>query len=77
MQETPRVLTEAADVTAEVEAAVRECVDWFTDGPMSVEDFIDRLCDDYGIGWELEKYDCPAARKIMRIARVEKRERAS
>ena len=83
-----KILVEADDVTAEVEADVIACVDWFDSSPtMGVEEFIDQLCKTYGaqrdigadewVGWDITNYDCPAARKIMRIARAERKDRQS
>lgn len=78
-----RVLREAEDVTPDVEALVRECVDWFEDEPtMGTQEFIDRLCKTYGGAgyspddFDLDNYDSPAARRIMRIARAERKERS-
>lgn len=79
-----RVLREAEDVTPEIEEFVRQTVDWFDDEPtMGTQEFIDRLCKTYGGSGEsvddfdLDNYDSPAARRIMRIARAERRERNS
>lgn len=73
-----RVLEQAADVDDHILVLVANCVeDRFSDErPMSLEDFIDRLCDHYGNdeGWDIEKLDSPAVRKIMRYARQIKRE---
>jgi hypothetical protein len=70
------VLETEADVTADILAAVEECVDWFDEErSMPVEAFIDRLCDAYGAGWDIESYDNAAVRKIMRKARQIRRER--
>lgn len=75
----PRVLFAAQDVTDHMLVLVVNCVeDRFPPdaGPMPVEDFIDRLCDDYlnGEGWDIEKLDSPAVRKIMRHARRTRQE---
>jgi hypothetical protein len=64
-----RILREADDVTPEIEALLPDVVDWFDGDPMPTEEFIDRLCKDYADGWDIENYDTPAVRKIMRIAR--------
>lgn len=74
-----KILEAADDVTPEIEQHVRDTVDWFEDEPtMPTDEFIDRLCNTYGgEGWDLESYDNPAARKIMRIARQEKRGRVA
>lgn len=66
-----KTLQTEEDVTPEIEAHVAEAVEWFDDEEkMPTEDFIDRLCKDYGgTDWDLDQYDNPAARKIMRIAR--------
>jgi hypothetical protein len=52
--------------------------DWFPDDQIPTEDFIDRLCDNYlqAEGFDIESYDCPAVRKLMRHARQAKRELA-
>lgn len=72
-----RILETEADVTDDILASVDECVDWFDDErTMPTEEFIDRLCDSYGAGWDIESYDNPAVRKIMRRARQIRRERA-
>lgn len=78
-----RILHDADDVTPEIEAHIRDCVDWFDGEPtMGQQEFIDRLCKSYGGSGEnqddfdLDSYDSPAARRIMRIARAERRERA-
>lgn len=72
-----RVLETEADVTDAILALVDECVDWFDNEPtMPTEAFIDRLCATYGaITWDIESYDNPAVRKIMRRARGVRRER--
>ena len=72
----PRILVEAADVTPDIEAAIDQTVDWFEDSPMPTAEFIDKLCDIYADGWDIESYDNAAVRKIMRIARDVKRERS-
>lgn len=71
------ILFAADDVTNEILASVEDCVDWFEEGPMPTEEFIDRLCQSYGDGWDIEAYDSPAVRKIMRVARQSKRDRAA
>jgi hypothetical protein len=58
---------------------VLSCLDFFWDQKgLGTEEFIDKLSDTYGLGstppWELDSYDSPAARKIMRIARSARRE---
>jgi len=70
------ILREAEDVTKAILESVRECVEWFDDEPtMVTEDFIDRLCDSYGgDDFDIENYDNPAVRKIMREARAIRRE---
>lgn len=79
---TYRLLEEAGDVDEEILAAIENCLDWFPEGePMPTEEFIDRLCKTYGSpsfdkpGFDLDQYDNPAARKIMREARRMRRER--
>lgn len=71
-----RLLTEATDITPDIEQAVEETVDWFDGEPMPTEAFIDRLCDTYADGWDIESYDNGAARKIMGLARKIRRERS-
>lgn len=64
------VLVSAEDVTPEIEAAIIETLGWFEDeARLSTQEFIDRLCDTYADTWDIESYDNPAVRKIMRIAR--------
>lgn len=67
-----RILETATDVTDDVLNAAARCVeDRFAPGiPLDQEDFIDRLCDDYARGWDIERLDTPAVRKIMRHART-------
>jgi hypothetical protein len=70
-----RVLEIEADVTPDILASVEECVDWFDDErTMPTEAFVDRLCSAYSNGWDIESYDNPAVRKIMRRARQIRRE---
>jgi len=76
-----KILQEADDVTPQIEADLESCVDWFVDEPtMGTQEFIDRLCQTYGgSGWregdyDLDRYDSPAARKIMRLARKIRKE---
>lgn len=70
------ILDRADDVTDDMLVSVTECVeDYFAEGQINTEDFIDRLCHNYAYAedWDIEKYDCPAARKIMRHARQVRR----
>lgn len=77
---TPRLITAAQDVNAHILVLVANCVeDWFPDDrPMPTDEFIDRLCEHYGFpeGWDIEKLDTPAVRKIMRHARQTRAEMA-
>jgi hypothetical protein len=74
---TIRLLLQAQDVTDHILVLVANCVeDRFAEGPIPTEDFIDRLCDDYAEGWDIEILDSPAVRKIMRHARAVRRELA-
>lgn len=72
---TLRVITNANDVSDHLLVLVANCVeDWFppeNDGGLPTEGFIDRLCDYYlnPEGVDMESYDSPASRKIMRHAR--------
>lgn len=70
------ILKLASEVDEAILAAVAQCAEErFPPGTtMPVDEFIDRLCDDYARGWDIEEYDCPAARKIMRHARSVRRE---
>ena len=72
----PRVLVEADDVTDEVLAQIPDCLEWYSDRrTVPAEDFIDKFSDTYGYPeWELDNYDSPAARKILKEARRLKRE---
>jgi hypothetical protein len=69
----PTVLTKAEDVDDHLLVLAANCVeDWFADEPgVPTEDFVDRYSTDYlnDEGWDIENYDCPAVRKIMRHAR--------
>lgn len=70
-----KILKTEADVGPDVLASVDEAVDWFADErAMPTEEFIDRLCKSYGTDWDIEDYDTPAVRKIMRRARQVRRE---
>lgn len=66
-------LVAAEDVTDEMLSDVADCLDgWFDiDEPLAVEEFVDRFSDTYLVprGVELDNYDSPAARKILREAR--------
>ena len=80
--ETWKILKSADDVTPEIEQHVVSCVEWFEDSPtMGVTEFIDRLCKTYGGSgyddgdYDLDSYDSPAARKIMRLARKTRKEK--
>lgn len=76
-RQSDRILVEADDVTPDVLRAVEETLDWFNDdSPLPVEEFIDRLCDSYADGWDIEDYSTPAVRKIMRHARKIRRDSA-
>ncbi len=72
-----KILETADDVTPDVEKWITFCVDWFDSEPtMGVQEFIDRFCETYGDGqFDIESYDNPAVRKIMRLAREDRRER--
>jgi hypothetical protein len=69
-QRTDRILEAAAEVTPEILQAVEDTLDWFDGEPLRTEEFIDRLCETYRDGWDIESYDTPAVRKIMRHARA-------
>lgn len=70
------ILTEAQDVTDSILDLVARCVEnrFSEPGPMPTEDFIDRLCDDYAEGWDIERLDTPAVTKIMMHARSVRRD---
>ncbi len=72
---TGRMLVSASDVTDDILVYAENVVDWFQDGePMPTEEFLDRLCDDFGGNtFDLDSYDNAAARKIMRHARAFRR----
>jgi hypothetical protein len=58
------------------EELISEALDWFDGEPrMATEEFIDRLCNAYATGWDLESYDNEAARSIMKRARKMRKER--
>jgi hypothetical protein len=69
-----RLLVDAADVDDPILRSVEDCVEWFLDGPLNEDDFIDRLCKSYAGGWDIEQLNTPAVRTIMRHARKVKRE---
>jgi len=71
------ILVSADDVTDSILESVTDCVDWFDEGPMPAEEFIDRLCSTYATDWDLHHYDSEAAKKIMKHARKERRNRKS
>lgn len=77
--EAIRPIREADEVTDEMLALVGDCLDgWFDDDePLSTEDFVDRFSDTYLVDFnvELDNYDSPAARKILREARKIRSER--
>jgi hypothetical protein len=62
-------------VTEDIRALIPETVDWFEgERTMPTQDFIDRFCQGAD-GWDIESYDNPAVRLIMRLAREERRGR--
>lgn len=76
-----KLLVEEEDVTDEILEHALDCLDWFQDRKgLSTQDFIDRLAQSYGgsgydpDNWDIDSYDNPAVRKIMRVARRAKRE---
>jgi hypothetical protein len=76
-----RIIYGAHEVSDHMLTLVVNCVeDWFPAdrGRINTEDFIDRLCENYGNadGWDIEQLDTPAVRKIMRHARTAQREMA-
>lgn len=84
---TWRNVAEVADLRMDdetLEKNVADCVDgWFGDRRgIPVEDFIDRFVRDYGgdgygpDDWDMDSYDSPAARHLLRLARRYKREQA-
>jgi len=65
-----KILETADDVTDAILKDVEDCVEWFDDEPMGTEAFIDRLCKSCSGGeYDIESYDNPAVRKIMKHAR--------
>jgi len=72
---TITILETADDVTPDVLARAEETVDWFDNEPtMPTEDFLDRMFR-RDREYDLEEYDNPAARTIMRHARKIRRDR--
>jgi len=73
---TPQVIYKATDVTPAILEDAVEVLDWFGDGPIDWELFIDRMAD-YGSQprtdgqptYDFEHYDSPAVRKIQRHVR--------
>lgn len=72
-----RILIEADDVTPDILAHVEDCLGFFEgERGLNTEEFIDRLCNTYGgDDFDIENYDNPAVRKIMRHARETRKER--
>jgi hypothetical protein len=79
------ILEMADQITPEIEEDIANCVEWFDGSPtMGTQEFLDKLCDVYGAhrnfetdeweGYDLESYDNPAARAIMRKARQIRKE---
>lgn len=69
-------LHRAEDVTEEMLASVDDCLDFFEGERLSTVEFIDRFATIYlPKRWDIEEYDSPASRKIMREARRLRRER--
>lgn len=70
---TVELITSPDQVTPAVLADVAECVGWFDGEPMGTEEFIDRLCKNYGQAgdqrYEIERLDTTAVKMIMRHAR--------
>ena len=51
-----------------------EVLDWFEDERgVPAREFIDRLCETYADGWDLDSYYNPAANRILTRARILKR----
>lgn len=74
-----RLLVNADDVNAHLLVLAVNCVeDWFPEGPIPLDDYVDRLCHDYlnAEGFDIENLDTPAVRKIMRAAREAQRQMA-
>jgi hypothetical protein len=66
------ILENGKDVSPAVLKSVEDCLDFYWGDPtLPLEDFIDRLCTTYlnQDGIDIEEYDNPAVRKIMRHAR--------
>lgn len=71
-----KMLRTAEDVTPEILAAAEEVESgWFGDRPIDWDDFIDRLCAEYGgdDSFDIDQYDNPAIRKIQRHIRQMRR----
>lgn len=66
-----RVLSEARDVTPDIlQLAERTHDDWFSDTTrIDWEEFLDRMCADPDIDWDIEQMDAPAVQKIQRHVR--------
>lgn len=75
MSEPLVILTEADQIDDAIVAAIEDCLDWFEGEPLRTQEFIDRLCQSYADGWDIESYDNAATRLIMRIARSMRAER--
>lgn len=82
---TWRIIRDADDVTEEMEeqAADLAASNYADRGRLPTEEFIDAFCRFYGGtgydpgDWDIEGYDSPAVRKIMRAARDAHREARS
>ena len=79
-----RIVKNAEDLPAGIDAMIAETVEWFLDDSrLNTEDFIDRLCQSFGgdgygeNDWDITELDSPAVRKIMREARSVHREATS
>ncbi len=76
-----RNLHEVEDLPADIDTCIEETLGWFTERKtVPPEAFIDQLCKTYGGSgegpddWDMDAYDSPAAREILRRARKLKRE---
>lgn len=65
-----KILVTVDDLPDNINRAIEETLGWFDDEPrLNGEEFIDRLCKTYADGWDIESYDNPAVREILKRAR--------
>lgn len=80
MTDEIQVLQSEDDVTIQVLKSVEDCFDAYAGERFTNDEFIDELADTYGLAstpkWDIESYDNPAVRKILRHVRHLRKETA-